>query len=59
VIGGVTSSAGAVVGAALMTVLPETIRFLHDYREITTGALLLAIIVLAPGGLAQLWRRRA
>jgi branched-chain amino acid transport system permease protein len=59
VIGGVTSSAGAVLGAAVMTVLPETIRFLHDYREVTSGALLLAIIILAPGGLAQLWGRRA
>jgi branched-chain amino acid transport system permease protein len=58
VIGGVTSSIGAVLGAAVMTVLPETIRFLHDYREVATGVLLLAIIVLAPGGLAQLWRRR-
>ncbi|HTV73605.1 MAG TPA: branched-chain amino acid ABC transporter permease [Candidatus Acidoferrales bacterium] len=59
VIGGVTSSTGAVMGAAVMTALPETIRFLHDYREVTTGALLLAIIILAPGGLAQLWRRHA
>lgn len=59
VIGGVTSSTGAVLGAAVMTVLPETIRFLHEYREVTTGVLLLAIIILAPGGLAQLWRRTA
>jgi branched-chain amino acid transport system permease protein len=58
VIGGVTSSAGAVVGAVVMTLLPESIRFLHDYREVTTGAILLAIILFAPSGIAGLWQRR-
>ena len=58
VIGGVTSSLGAALGAALMTILPEVVRFLRDYREITSGALLLGFIVFAPGGLAGLWRRR-
>jgi len=59
VIGGVTSSLGAVIGAALMTVLPETVRFLADYREVSTGAILLAIVLFAPGGIAALWGRRA
>ena len=59
VIGGVTSSVGAVVGAVVMTLLPESIRFLHDYREVTTGAILLAIIIFAPSGIAGLWQRRA
>lgn len=57
VIGGVTSSLGAVLGAALMTVLPEFIRFLADFRDVTSGAILLAIILFAPGGLASAWRR--
>jgi branched-chain amino acid transport system permease protein len=59
VIGGVTSSAGAVFGAVVMTILPESIRFLHDYREVTTGAILLAIIIFAPSGIAGLWQRRS
>lgn len=59
VIGGVTSSLGAVLGAVVMTLLPESIRFLHDYREVTTGAILLAIILFAPAGIAGLWQRRA
>jgi branched-chain amino acid transport system permease protein len=58
VIGGVTSSLGAVLGAVVMTLLPESIRFLHDYREVTTGAILLAIILFAPAGIAGLWQRR-
>jgi branched-chain amino acid transport system permease protein len=57
VIGGVTSSLGAVLGAALMTVLPEFIRFLADFRDVTSGAILLAIILFAPGGIASAWRR--
>lgn len=57
VIGGTTSALGSALGAAAMTVLPEAIRFLHDYREITTGALLLAFIIFAPRGLAGLWQR--
>jgi branched-chain amino acid transport system permease protein len=57
VIGGTTSAIGSVLGAAVMTVLPEAIRFLHDYREVTTGALLLFFILFAPRGIAGLWRR--
>jgi branched-chain amino acid transport system permease protein len=59
VVGGVTSPVGAVLGAALLSVLPEAIRFMADYREITNGIILLAVILFAPGGLASLWRRGA
>ncbi len=59
VVGGVTSSLGAVLGAAVMTVLPEAVRFLNDYREVSTGAILLGFILFAPGGIAGLWQRRA
>jgi branched-chain amino acid transport system permease protein len=59
VIGGVTSPLGAVLGAALLSVLPEVIRFLADYREITNGLILLVVILFAPGGIAALWRRGA
>ena len=59
VVGGVTSPLGAVLGAALLSILPEVIRFLADYREISNGIILLVVIVFAPGGLASLWRRGA
>ena len=58
VVGGVTSPAGAVLGSTLLSILPEAIRFLADYREITNGIILLAVILFAPGGLASLWRAR-
>lgn len=59
VIGGVTSPLGAVLGSTVLSILPEVIRFLSDYREITNGVILLAVILFAPGGLAGLWRRGA
>jgi branched-chain amino acid transport system permease protein len=57
VIGGVTSPLGAALGAMLLSILPEAIRFLADYREITDGVILLAVILFAPQGIAGLWRR--
>ena len=57
VVGGVTSPIGAILGATLLSILPEAIRFLADYREITNGIVLLAVILFAPGGLSSLWRR--
>jgi branched-chain amino acid transport system permease protein len=58
VIGGVTSPLGAVVGAAFLSILPETIRALADFREVTNGLILLAVVLFAPGGFAALWRTR-
>jgi branched-chain amino acid transport system permease protein len=58
VIGGATSSLGAVVGAAFLTLLPEWVRFLQNYREVTNGVILLAIVLFAPRGIAGLWQRR-
>lgn len=57
VIGGVTSPFGAVIGAAALSILPEIIRPLADFREVTNGVILLVVILFAPGGIAALWRR--
>jgi branched-chain amino acid transport system permease protein len=58
VIGGVTSPVGAVAGAAFLSILPEVIRGLADFREITNGVILLLVILFAPSGLSALWRTR-
>jgi branched-chain amino acid transport system permease protein len=58
VIGGVTSPLGAVVGAAFLSILPELIRPLADFREVTNGLILLVVILFVPGGFAALWRTR-
>jgi branched-chain amino acid transport system permease protein len=57
VIGGIGSTSGVVVAAILLTLLPEAIRFVNNYRLLVFGGLLVLVIRLAPGGLAGLTRR--
>ncbi|MGH7314812.1 MAG: branched-chain amino acid ABC transporter permease, partial [Candidatus Rokuibacteriota bacterium] len=60
VLGGIGTNRGAVVGAVILGVLPELFRPLADYRMLTYGALLLALMRWAPHGLlgdeSALWR---
>ncbi len=56
VIGGVGSTWGVVVAAIGLTLLPEAIRFVNDYRLLVFGGMLVLVIRLAPGGLAALTR---
>jgi branched-chain amino acid transport system permease protein len=61
VVGGRTGIAGAILGAFLLVHLPEWFRFLDKYYLIAYGAVLLAMIIVAPwglvGGLARLRAR--
>ncbi len=57
VIGGIGSTWGVVFAATGLSVLPEAMRFVHDYRLLVFGGLLVLVIRLAPGGLAGLARR--
>jgi branched-chain amino acid transport system permease protein len=57
VIGGIGSTTGVVVAAIVLTLLPEAIRFVNDYRLLVFGGLLVLVIRLAPGGIADLTRR--
>jgi branched-chain amino acid transport system permease protein len=59
VIGGIGSTAGVVIAAILLTLLPEAIRFVNNYRLLVFGGLLVLVIRLAPGGIAGLTRRFA
>jgi branched-chain amino acid transport system permease protein len=56
VIGGIGSTWGVVAAAIILTLLPEAIRFVNDYRLLVFGGLLVLVIRLAPGGLAELVR---
>jgi branched-chain amino acid transport system permease protein len=51
VIGGRASWIGACLGAVLITILPVALRPLAEYRDVVNGALLIAVMVFAPGGL--------
>lgn len=56
VIGGIGSTWGVVAAAIGLTLLPEAIRFVNDYRLLVFGGMLMLVIRLAPGGLAGLVR---
>ena len=51
VIGGLGSVTGSVLGAALLTVLPEVLRTVKSVQEIVFGAILMVCIIFLPYGL--------
>jgi len=53
VLGGRTSVWGALVGAAILTTLPELFRVFADYRNVVQGILLMLVIVYLPRGVAD------
>ncbi|MBC8509455.1 MAG: branched-chain amino acid ABC transporter permease [Anaerolineales bacterium] len=57
VLGGTTTWAGPVVGAAILTAIPELARPLKAYNQIFNGIVLLLVIVYLPNGVAdpKLW----
>jgi branched-chain amino acid transport system permease protein len=54
IVGGLGSIAGCVFGAVALTILPEALRFLGQWYLVLYGLGVIAVIVLAPGGLASL-----
>ncbi len=51
VLGGMGSVAGSVVGAVILTALPETLRQFQAYQDLIYGGLLVALLILRPQGL--------
>jgi branched-chain amino acid transport system permease protein len=56
VLGGNGSAIGSVVGATLLTLVPEILRFLKDSYMMVYAAGIVAIMVFMPGGIAALVR---
>ena len=42
---------GSLLGAFILTTLPEVLRFMADYRDIIYGALLVLLMAVRPDGL--------
>lgn len=64
VLGGMASTFGAVVGAAILTVLPQALAGFHDYKHLVFGAIMIGVMIFLPKGLvpslaARLRRGRA
>jgi branched-chain amino acid transport system permease protein len=57
IVGGMGSIAGCVIGALALTLLPEALRFLGQWYLVLYGLGVIAVVVLAPGGLASLASR--
>ncbi len=51
VLGGMGSLPGAILGAMLLTLLPEMLRDLENYRMLIFGLILIAVMVFRPQGL--------
>ena len=51
IIGGVDSIPGVVLGACLLLPLPERFRFLHEYRLLLYGAVIVVMLLYRPRGL--------
>ncbi len=60
VFGGTTSFVGPILGGVALTVLPEALRFLREYRPFLNGAILVLVTIYLPNGILdpRLWRWR-
>jgi branched-chain amino acid transport system permease protein len=45
------------VGAFILILLPEYLRFLSEYRILAFGAILVLMMVFRPGGIVEVTRR--
>jgi branched-chain amino acid transport system permease protein len=54
VVGGLGSIAGSIVGAVVLTALPEALRGVQEYGELIYGVILLGTLLLLPRGLVGL-----
>jgi branched-chain amino acid transport system permease protein len=63
VLGGLGSILGSVVGAALLTILPQMLTVFHDYEHIALGLIMIVFMIFLRAGivpsLAALFRRKA
>lgn len=56
ILGGKGTLIGPLLGGAIFAALPETLRFVDEYRIAIFAIILLAVIRIQPGGLAKLFR---
>ena len=62
IVGGMASIWGSLLGAAVLTILPELLVVFHDYEIIIFGAILMVVMIFLPRGLVRgildLWELR-
>src|SRR2546422_11446401 len=57
ILGGLGSVPGSVAGAAVLTVLNDSLAGFQNYRPLIFGAILIASMLFMPGGIASAVRR--
>jgi branched-chain amino acid transport system permease protein len=55
IVGGLGAMPGAVIGAIVLTVLPEALRGIGDLRLIVYGLAMTLVVLFMPGGMMQAW----
>ncbi len=55
IVGGLGTLIGPVIGAVLLTVLPELLRSIGDLRLVIYGLALTVVVLFVPGGIVQAW----
>jgi branched-chain amino acid transport system permease protein len=58
ILGGLGSVPGSILGAAIVTVLHDSLAGFQNYRPLIFGAVLIACMLFMPGGLASVLARR-
>ena len=57
VVGGMGSVAGSVLGAAVLSALPEVLRPVKEYSDVIYTSILLVFLIVMPNGLVAIWHR--
>jgi branched-chain amino acid transport system permease protein len=57
VVGGMGSVSGSVIGAAVLSAMPEVLRPVKEYSDLIYTLILLAFLIFLPNGLVTLWER--
>lgn len=55
IVGGIATFKGPVIGAILLTLMPELLRGMDNYRMVIYGVVLAVVIIFFPGGIAKYW----
>jgi len=58
VLGGVTTPFGPVLGAIILSALPEVLRPLHDFRLVFNGLIIVLVVIFLPRGILGFRTRR-
>jgi branched-chain amino acid transport system permease protein len=56
IVGGMGTMIGPVIGAVVLTFLPEVLRGFGDFRLIVYGLALTLVVLFMPGGILQAWQ---